>query len=246
MALPKVSTATYTLKIPSSGKEVTYRPFLVKEEKQLLMAMESNDTKVMAKAMSNIVSACTEEEIDMDDLAPFDLEYFFLNLRAKSIGDVIKLQMRRPENVNCCKDSNEEDFCEIEIPVEKVNVDTSKMVDSNLKITDDIGVKLKYPDFEEINNMGAGEDGEVGTDAIFKMITRCIDHITEGDEIYKSKDHTEKEMNDFLESLNSEQFMEIRNFFEGMPRLRHDISWQCPKCKKSETLTLEGLEAFFG
>ena len=246
MALPKVSTATYEMKIPSSGKKVTYRPFLVKEEKQLLMAMEGGNTKVMAKAMKNIVSACTEDSISMDDLAPFDLEYFFLQLRGKSVGDVIKLNMKRPENTDCCKDSVEDDSCEIEIPIDDIKVDTSKMVSPDIKITKDIGVKLKYPDFEEINNMGAGEDGEVGTDAIFKMITRCIDHITEGDEIYKSKDHTEKEMNDFLESLNSEQFMEIRNFFEGMPRLRHDISWQCPKCKKSETLTLEGLEAFFG
>ena len=245
MALPKVSTATYTLKIPSSGKEVTYRPFLVKEEKQLLMAMESNDTKVMAKAMSNIVSACTEEEIDMDDLAPFDLEYFFLNLRAKSIGDVIKLQMRRPENVNCCKDSNEEDFCEIEIPVEKVNVDTSKMVDSNLKITDDIGVKLKYPRFDQVQGM-ATDANELKAEDIFKMIINCIDHISQGDEIYKAKDHTKKELNDFIESLNSEQFMGIRNFFDGMPRLRHDISWECPNCKKNEKITLEGLESFFG
>lgn len=245
MALPKVSTATYTLKIPSSGKEVTYRPFLVKEEKQLLMAMESNDTKVMAKAMSNIVSACTEEEIDMDDLAPFDLEYFFLNLRAKSIGDVIKLQMRRPDNVNCCEASNEEDFCEIEIPVEKVNVDTSKMVDPNLKITKDIGVKLKYPRFDQVQGM-ATDANELKAEDIFKMIINCIDHISQGDEIYKAKDHTKKELNDFIESLNSEQFMGIRNFFDGMPRLRHDISWECPNCKKSEKITLEGLESFFG
>ena len=244
MGLPKVSTATYELEIPSTGKKVSYRPFLVKEEKQLLMAMESSDTKVMAKAMKNIVSACTEETLQMDELAPFDLEYFFLHLRGKSVGDVIKIQMKRPPAVDCCEESIEEDTHQIEIAVDDVEVDTSKMVSPDIQVTKDIGVKLKYPGFEEVQLMST--DGELKAEAIFKMIISCIDYITEGDDVYKAKDHTSKELNDFLESLNSEQFLHIREFFEGMPRLRHEVNWDCPKCKKSSPVMLEGLESFFG
>jgi len=244
MALPKVSTPTYELEIPSSGKTVTYRPFLVKEEKALLMAMESNDQKVMSRAMGNIIKECTDGEIGMDDLAPFDLEYFFLHLRGKSVGDVIRLQMKRPGDVNCCEESIEEDICEININVEDIKVDTSKMVDPDIQVTKDVGVKLKYPQFDQVQGL-SGPDGPTA-ETIFKMITDCIDYISEGEEIYKAKDHTKKELNDFIESLNSEQFTHIREFFEGMPRLRHEIGWDCPRCKSTKTITLEGLESFFG
>ena len=246
MALPKVSTPTYELTIPSSGEKVSYRPFLVKEEKTLLMAMESKDTTAMTKAMQDIIIACTDGEVDPKDLAPYDLEYFFLQLRGRSVGEIIEVRAPRPVNFEaCCKEATEEDICELSINIDDIKVDTSKIKPAEIEISDKIGIKMKFPEIDAIQKHSS-VDGEMKAADIFKLIIECIEYIWDGEEIFKAKDSTKKELNDFLDSLNTQQFNKIKDFFESMPRLSHEVDWVCPKCEKSKTLTLMGIDAFFG
>jgi hypothetical protein len=244
MALPKVSTPTYELIVPSTGEKVSYRPFLVKEEKTLLMAAEDQNISTITKAMRDIISSCTEGEVDLKNLAPYDIEYIFLQLRGKSIGDVITLNLKKPESIEC-----EESECpgstEIKIDIDDIKIDTSSIVDSKIELTEDIGIKLGFPQLESIQKYTTKGGGMVA-DGVFKMINDCIEYIWEGKEIYKAKDATKKELNDFIESLNTVQFNKIRDFFESMPRLRHEITWTCSKCDKSAPLLLEGIDSFFG
>ena len=244
MALPKVMTPTYELTIPSSGEKVSYRPFLVKEEKTLLMAAEDQNVSTITKAMRDIIFSCTEGEVDLKTLAPYDIEYIFLQLRGKSIGDVIKLKLKKPESVEC-----EESGCpgseEIEVNIDDIKIDTSGMLDSKIELTETIGIKLGYPQLETVQKYVV-KGGGMSADGIFKMINDCIEYIWEGEEIYKAKDSTKKELTDFIESLNSIQFTKIRDFFESMPRLQHEITWTCSKCNKSAPLLLEGIDSFFG
>ena len=246
MALPKVSTPTYELTIPSSGEKVSYRPFLVKEEKTLLMAMESKDTAAMTKAMQDIITSCTDGEVKPKDLAPYDLEFFFLQLRGRSVGEIIEVKAPRPPNFEaCCKEATEEDVCKLSINIDDITVDTSKIKPSEIEISDTIGVKMKFPEIDAIQKYSSIE-GEMKSSDIFKLIIDCIDYIWDGDEIFKAKDSTKKELNEFLDSLNTQQFNKVREFFESMPRLTHDVEWTCSKCGKSKTLTLTGIDAFFG
>ena len=247
MALPKVSTPTYELTIPSTGETVTYRPFLVKEEKTLLMAMDAGGTAAMSNAMRDIISSCTEGNLKVKNLAPFDLEYFFLQLRGRSIGDVIDVRIKKPENVDCKEEENCTQICEIKINIDEITVDTSKISDPKIEITDTIGVKMKYPQMETVQKLaGIGGEEDIKTDNIFKMINECIEYIWDDEEIFKAKDHSKKELNDFIESLNTKQFNKIREFFESMPRLSKEVTWECPKCDKSTPLVLQGIDSFFG
>ena len=244
MALPIVSTPTYELIVPSTGEKVSYRPFLVKEEKTLLMAAEDQNISTITKAMRDIISTCTEGEVDLKTLAPYDIEYIFLQLRGKSIGDVINLNLKKPDSIEC-----EESECpgstEIKVNIDDIKIDTSKIVDSKIQLTEDIGIKLGFPQLDSIQKYTTkGKAMDAG--GVFKMINDCIEYIWEGKEIYKAKDSTKKELNDFIESLNTVQFNKIRDFFESMPRLRHEITWTCPKCDKSAPLLLEGIDSFFG
>ena len=244
MALPKVSTPTYELTVPSTGEKVSYRPFLVKEEKTLLMAAEDQNISTITKAMRDIISTCTEGEVDLKTLAPYDIEYIFLQLRGKSIGDVINLNLKKPDSIEC-----EESECpgstEIKVNIDDIKIDTSTIVDSKIQLTEDIGIKLGFPQLDSVQKYTT-KGGGMTPDGVFKMINDCIEYIWEGKEIYKAKDSTQKELNDFIESLNTEQFNKIRNFFESMPRLRHEVTWTCSKCDKSAPLLLEGIDSFFG
>ena len=244
MALPIVSTPTYELTVPSTGEKVSYRPFLVKEEKTLLMAAEDQNVSTITKAMRDIISTCTEGDLDIKNLAPYDIEYIFLQLRGKSIGDVINLNLKKPESIEC-----EESECprstEIKVNIDDIKIDTSKIVDSKIELTEDIGIKLGFPQLDSVQKYTT-KGGAMDASAVFKMSNDCIEYIWEGKEIYKAKDATKKELNDFIESLNTEQFNKIREFFESMPRLRHEITWTCSKCDKSAPLLLEGIDSFFG
>ena len=244
MALPKVNTPTYELIVPSTGEKVSYRPFLVKEEKTLLMAAEDQNISTITKAMRDIISTCTEGKVDLKDLAPYDIEYIFLQLRGKSVGDVIDLNLKKPESIEC-----EEPECpgstEIKIDIDDIKIDTSSIVDSKIELTEDIGIKLGFPQLDSMQKYTT-KGGGMDAGGVFKMINDCIEYIWEGDDIYKAKDATKKELNDFIESLSTEQFNKIRDFFESMPRLRHEITWTCSKCDKSAPLLLEGIDSFFG
>jgi len=245
MALPRVASPTYELKIPSTGQKVKYRPFLVKEEKTLLMAMEAGDNKAMSRAMQDIITSCTEGEVDLKSLASFDIEYFFLQLRGRSVGEVLTINPRRPVDFKCCEEGTEGDICVVEINIDDIVMDTSEIKASEVNITENIGLKLKFPQIETVQKY-ADEGEDIKSENVFKLIIDCIDYIWDGEEIFKAKDSTKKELNDFIESLSSAQFTKIRDFFESMPRLSHEIDWKCPRCEKSKSLIIQGIDAFFG
>ncbi|MAM98136.1 MAG: baseplate protein [Chloroflexi bacterium] len=244
MALPRLETATYELTIPSTGKKIEYRPFLVKEEKALLIAAEDGSPATITKAMKDIITACTEGEVKLKELASFDIEYIFLQLRGKSVGDIIEINLQKPDRIKC-----EEEVCpnaaQISVDIRDIVMNTSDMEKPEIELTEDVGVKLNFPQIDTIQKY-VKTGGTLGTEDVFKMIIDCIEYIWDGDEIYKSKDSTKKELNDFIESLSTEQFNKIRKYFESMPRLTHEITWTCPKCEKSAPLVLEGLDSFFG
>jgi len=247
MALPKVVTPTYELTVPSSGEKVSYRPFLVKEEKILLMAMEEGGASSMAKAMKDIIFACTDGGVKTKNLAPYDVEYFFLQLRGKSVGDVIDLTLSKPGNVVCEEEGeNCRQTCELKLNVDDIKVDSSGEAESKIELTDTIGVKMNYPQIETAAKYAGTIGVDMKTDNIFKMINECIEYIWDDEEIFKAKDSSKKELTEFIESLDTNQFSKIRDFFEGMPRLKHIIEWKCPKCDKTGPMLLEGIDSFFG
>ena len=242
MALPKVATATYELKIPSTGKIVKYRPFLVKEEKMLMMAADAEGAAI-GKTIKSVLSACAQSKVNIDTLAPFDIEYFFLQLRAKSIGNEIKVRLRKPGSVDC-ETENCQQICEVTIDAEEIKLDKENVPDGKIKITDDIGIKLKYPDIDSMQKfIATGKDPTA--DEVFKIIADSIEYIWEGEELYQAKDSTKQELNDFIESLNAEQFADVRGFFENMPKLTKDVTWKCSKCEKTTEVKLQGIDAFF-
>ena len=232
MTLPTINTPTYELEVPSTKEKITYRPFLVKEEKILLTAMETGGEQDMVLALKQIVNNCLLSEIDIDHLATFDLEYIFLNLRSKSVGEVATV------NITCPDD--EETQVPVEIPLDEVEVTFPEGHSNKVELTDTIGLTMKYPDFTL-----ASETRETNTEYLFDMIKGCIAQITEGETVHERVDFNEKELDTFLDSLSTKQLEGVQNFFETMPKLRHEITVTNPKTKKENKVTLEGLDAFF-
>ena len=243
MALPKMNVATHTMKLPSSGKVLTYRPFLVKEEKILMTAMESGEQADMMRALRQIINSCVEGDIHTTTLPMFDIEYIFLQLRAKSVGDKIPIQFSLDEDDPCSQGQTKCNY-QVEIDVNEITVVKSDDHVDVIKLTEDIAVKMKYPQIE-IAQQVAGKEGEELVEKTFEMIGQCIDYVVEGKEMHKSSDYSEKEINEFLNSLSSGQFREIQKYFETMPKLRKEITAEC-KCGKTSTKMLEGIADFFG
>jgi len=241
MALPKVAVATHELTIPSTGQKIKYRPFLVKEEKLLMMAAEGGGAEI-SKAIKTVLQACTQSKLNIQSLAPFDIEYYFLQLRGRSVGDEVKLSLARPDSMEC--ECSEGKSCNITLSINEIQLDQTKISDGKISITGDIGIKLKYPDLDSMQSF-VGSDKAPTADEVFKIISDSIEYIWEGDEIYKSRDASKEELNDFIESLNSEQFEKVRAFFEDMPKLHKEVDWICPECKKSVKVLLEGIDTFF-
>jgi hypothetical protein len=233
MALPKIASPTYELTIPSSKKMVKFRPFLVKEEKLLLLANESDEDNEMIGAIRQIITNCTYEKLDVEDLALFDLEYVFLKIRAKSVGEIVKLRL-------LCEDDGET-YAEVTVNLDDVNVVWNEEHSNQIQLTDDIGLMMRYPQFDLIDLGGKG--GE--TEYIFKMIKSCIHQVYEGETVHERTDFTDKDLDAFIESLTSEHFKKLQEFFETMPRLRHDVKFKNPKTKKQNKMTLEGMQSFF-
>jgi len=232
MSLPVINTPTYELEIPSTKEKITYRPFLVKEEKILLVAMEEEDESQMVRAVRQIVYNCTFENVDSDTLPMFDLEYIFLRIRAKSVGEVA--------TVNLLCDDDKKTYVKVDIPLEEVNVKFDEEHKSLIGLTDNIKVEMLYPTFEQIQALGDGN-----TDDVFKLINRCVKRIYHGEEIHERADFTDKDLDTFLDSLNTKQFTEIQSFFTTMPKVSHDVEFTNPNTKKKLTTTLEGMQSFF-
>ena len=236
MALPKLNTTIHELSLPSSGEKIKFRPFLVKEEKILLTALEGGEEKEITNATKQIISQCiTSEDFDINNVPTFDVEFIFLMLRSKSVGEQIELKYK-PECYEKCKT-----YAEIKVDIKEIKVEKTKNHTNRVKLTKDIILDLKYPKIDAL----AGLDSANQVDMVFGIVLDCIDKIYEGEETHNVSDYKKEELMEFLDSLNTDQFKEIQNFFDTMPKLRYHAKWSCPKCGKEDEKVVEGLNSFF-
>jgi len=237
MALPMNNTPTYTLVLPSTGKEVKYRPFLIKEEKALLLAHQSEDPKVMVESLKGVIKSCLKDNIDVDTFATFDIEYVFTQIRAKSVGEIAELMIR----CDTCED--EKAVAKVEIDLTKIQVEKDQAHTNNIELFDDVGVLMKYPTIDVIKKLENLDSANL--DAVFSIVIECIDAIYDSSQVYHAKEQSKEELLQFLNNLSSEQFAKVQKFFETMPKLRHGIDYKCPVCNKEHHKVLEGLQSFF-
>lgn len=234
MALPKINNAKYTTVVPSTGQTIEFRPYLVKEEKILMMAMESNDQKQILGATKDVITSCVYDDINVDELAMFDIESLFLALRSKSVGERIDLKIKCEE----CNHMNDIqiDFDDVEIP----SVDKEDKV---IMLTDDIGITLRYPSYSDVSKIKPGSEDSV--DTAFEMIMACIETIFDSEAVHNAKTEGKKAVKEFVESLNSQQFAKISEFFEKMPAVSYDLHFECSNCKTKNNKDLRGIQSFF-
>ena len=239
MPLPTISTPTYELILPSSNRKVKYRPFLVKEEKILILAMESQDTKQIVRSVKDVLSKCIlTRGIKVEKLSTFDIEYLFLNVRGKSVGEDIEVM------VTCPDDGKTQ--VPMSINIDSIKISRDEKHTKDIKLDDTYTLRMKYPSLNEFikNNFNAVED--MGVDDTFDLIASCIDQVYSDEESWASEECTKKELSDFVESLNSSQFKLVENFFVTMPKLSHKLKVLNPNTKVESDVTIEGLQSFFG
>ena len=238
MPLPKIVTPTYELELPSSGETIKYRPFLVKEEKVLVIALESEDNKQITTAIKTVLKNCIQTKgIKVEQLPTFDIEYLFLNIRGKSVGETIEV------NVTCPDD--EVTTTMVEIDLDAIEVQKNEDHTTQIKLDDNIMMELKYPSLEQFIKSNFDFTDENQMDQSFQLIGQCIDKIYTADEVWAAADCTKKEINEFLESMNSNQFKDIEAFFETMPKLQHTVTVTNPKTNVESEVVIEGLASFF-
>ena len=238
MPLPKISTPTYEMVIPSSKKKIKFRPFLVKEEKILIIAMESQDNNQIANAIKDVLESCIlTKGIKVDKLATFDIEYLFLNIRGKSVGEEIEVM------VTCTDDGETKVPTTINLDDIKVKIDKEHSPD--IKLDDELTLRMRYPSMEEFIKTNFSTTENLNVDDTFKLIASCIDQIYSEEESWAGSDCTDKELSEFIESLSSQQFKEIEKFFDTMPKMTHTVKVTNPKTKKQNKIVLEGLQSFF-
>jgi len=237
MALPKLTTPTYELEIPSTDEKIKYRPFLVKEEKILMMAMESKENADIVQAVKDIVMECTFNKVDISNMPMFDVEYIFLNIRSKSVGEVSKLKI-------LCQDDGKT-YADVELDLNEVKVQVGDDHTNKIELTEDMGLIMKYPTIDSFSETGIRD---INPSNMLDVISTCILQIYEkkGEKTYDPKDQTKKELTEFIEQLNTKQFKDVQKFFETMPKLKHEITVKNPKTKKENKVTLTGLNDFFG
>ena len=238
MALPIVETPRYELTLPSQEEKVQYRPFLVKEEKILYMALESGDEKEMQQATKDILRSVTFDKIDVESLPTFDVEYIFLQVRAKSVGEVAKFKIICPDD--------KKTYGDVEVDISKVEVQVDDAHNNNIVLDEKrkLGVVMKYPNMKVLYTTQGVKS--LKYEDIISMITGCVDYIYEGEKNYPASESTPEELKSFFESLSQNQFVELRKFFETMPRLRHETKVKNPKTGVESTITFSGLQDFFG
>ena len=238
MPLPKSTTPVYELELPSTKKKIKYRPFLVKEEKVLILALESEDMKQVTDAVKNVLTACIQTRgVKVDKLSTFDIEYLFLNVRGKSVGEVIDV------NVTCPDDG--ETSVEMQINIDDIKVSTDEEHDRDIKLDDDLTLRMRYPSLNEFiqNNFS---QGDANVDEGFEIIANCIEQVFNEEESWSATDCSKKELRDFVENLTTSQFTKVEKFFLTMPKLTHTIKVTNPKTKVESEIVLEGLASFFG
>jgi hypothetical protein len=239
MPLPKISTPTYELEIPSSKKTIKYRPFLVKEEKVLIIAMESEDAKQIANAVKNVISACIlTKGVKVEELSTFDIEYLFLNIRGKSVGEDVEVLIT-------CPDDNVTQVPTL-INLDDIQVEVAENHSRDIKLDENLILRMKYPSMDEFVKSNFADSGEIGVSETFDLIASCIEQVYSEEESWSASDCTKKELQEFIEQLSSKQFKEIEKFFDTMPKLSHTIKVTNPKTGVESEVLLEGLSAFFG
>ena len=238
MPLPKIATPTYELELPSTEETIKFRPFLVKEEKLLVLALESEDTKQITTAIKTVIKNCVlTKGIKVEQLPTFDIEYLFLNIRGKSVGEEIEV------NIICPDD--EETQVSVNIDLESIKVQKNDDHKKQIKVDDNIMMEMKYPSLEQFIKNNFDFEDKNSMDQSFELIATCIDKIFTEEEVWATGDFTKKEMNDFLEQMNSSQFKEIEKFFDTMPKLSHTVKVKNPQTKVESEVVLEGLASFF-
>jgi hypothetical protein len=240
MALPIMATPTYSLVIPSSGVSVKYRPFLVKEEKALLIAQQSEDINVMVDSLKGVIKSCVMDKIDVDKLAIFDIEYIFTQIRAKSVGEIVELLF--PCDVDH-GDDNDKAKIKISIDISKLEVEKPEGHTNKIELFDDVGIVMKYPSMKVLARLEQLDTENI--DAIFDVIADCIDIIYQGDDLHYASEQSKEELLQFLGNLTTEQFKNLQTFFTTMPKIRKVVEYDCPICGKHHTAALEGMQSFF-
>lgn len=239
MALPIQNTPVYTTTIPSTKKEIKFRPFLVKEEKALLVAQQSEDTQVMLDTLKQILSSCIKTPVEIDSLALFDFEYLFTQIRAKSVGEQTELIVR----CDICPDEEEKARVKLIFDLTKLEVNFPEGHQKKIPLFDDVGVMMKYPSLSLMKKLENVTQEDAN--AIFDIITSCIEFIYDSDEVHYAKDTTKEELDSFIENLTQEQFKKVQNFFETMPKLSKPVQYDCPVCGHHHEKVVEGLNSFF-
>jgi len=238
MPLPKISTPTYELELPSTGKPIKYRPFLVREEKLLVLAMESEDSKQITNAIKTVIKNCIETKgIKVETLPTFDIEYLFLNIRGKSVGEEVELSI-------ICPDDGETTV-PVKILLDDIHVEKNLNHSNKIKLDDSLMMEMKYPSLDQFikNNFDFNSDDVMNQS--FDLIASCIDKIYNEEEVWDSRDVTKKELEEFLDQMNSSQFKQIEKFFETMPKLSHTLKVKNPNTGVESEIVLEGLSSFF-
>lgn len=242
MALPMNATPVYTLTIPSTKKEFKYRPFLVKDEKALMIAQQSEDPTVMLDTVKEVIKACTNPKTptNVEKLASFDVEYIFLQMRAKSVGEFVDLVFQCDTDHG---EQNDKARATVRIDLTQVGVEFPGGTTNKIPLFGNVGVVMKYPNIETLKKLEQSNEEDI--DQIFDIVIDCIDYIYDSDEVFVAKDQSKSEMVEFLNNLTSEQFERIQQFFQTMPSLKTWVDYECPVCGKKHHKYMEGLQSFF-
>ena len=237
MSLPKINTPEYILNVPSTDEEITYRPFLVKEEKVLLVAQETGGEKSIYQAIKNLIKNCCFGKVDVDKLPMFDIEYIFLQIRAKSVGEITTLEVTCPDD--------DETKVTIDVNLTHLKVDMDEKHNPRIQLTDDIGLLMSYPNLADVLSMSKTEEDDNTVEKMFGMMQKCMYQVWQGEETHDAIDYSNKDKKDFLESLNHEQFEKIQTFFDTMPTVKYVTEVTNPKTKVKSEIILEGMNSFF-
>jgi len=238
MSLPKINVPEYSLVVPSTNEEIKFRPFLVKEEKLLLIAQETSDEKALYNAIKNLIKNCCFEKVDIDVLPLFDIEYIFIQIRAKSVDEVAEVMV-------ICPDDGETEV-EVKVDLTEIQVHMDEKHNTKIELTDNIGIVMSYPNLASILLKKKVQDKEESAaDQMFSMIQDCMNQIWQGEETFEAMDYTDKEKKDFIENLNHNQFEKIQQFFETMPTVKHEVEVTNPNTKVVSKVELEGMNSFF-
>lgn len=234
MSFPKPSSTIYNTVIPSSNKAIKFKPFSVREQKALLIAQQSEDSTVMVDTLKSVIKMCIVDEIDINSLAIFDLEFLFLQIRAKSVGEMVELLF----TCDACEEQTKLSF-----DLTKVQVSTPEGHTNKIDLGDNLGIVMKYPDLSLLKIMDNFDVNDV--ELVFDVIISCIDYVYDADQVHYAKEATKEELEEFIDGLSTQQFAKIQNFFETMPRLQQKVVYDCPKCGHHHDKVLEGINNFF-